>query len=113
MKLKSLSGGYGALCTTLVGTHSNMITIGLECPLLQMHSPFTYVSRTPLVVLSVSLEHVVRLYESVYPRLVVALQNCLEEKFRLLVSLSNTGEHARKELSEATAELKQEKAQQK
>jgi len=41
------------------------------------------------------------------------MQNCLEEKFRLLVSLSNTGEHARKELSEATAELKQEKAQQK
>ena len=100
------SGVYGALCTTLVGTHSNMITVGLECPLLEMHSPFTYVSRTPLVVLCVSLENLLRIYESVYPRIVVALRHSLDEKFRLLVSLSHSGEQARKAHSEATAELK-------
>ena len=108
---KVISGGYGALCTTLVGTHSNLITVGLECPLLQMLSPFTYVSRTPLVALYVSLENVLRLYESVYPRIVVTLKHSLEEKFRHLASLSHSGEHAQKARTEATAELKKEKAE--
>jgi hypothetical protein len=88
-----------------------MATVGLECPLLQMHSPFTYVSKTPLVVLYVSIETLLRLYESVYPRIVVAMQQSLEEKFQALAALSNSNERARIEHSEASDELRYEKAQ--
>jgi hypothetical protein len=46
-----------------------------------MRSPFTYVSKTPLVVIFVPLETLLRLYDSVYPRIAMAMQQKLDEKF--------------------------------
>lgn len=77
-----------------------------------MRSPFTYVSKTPLVVIFVHLETLLRLYDSVYPRIAMAMQQKLDEKFQILTGLSLLNERTRIQRSEASVELKYEKAQQ-
>lgn len=52
---QQLEGNLGMPSGSLIGSMEQMTPIGLECPILMMKSPYTYVAKTPIVVLSISL----------------------------------------------------------
>lgn len=43
---QQLDGTLGQSCGSLIGNLSDIVTIGLESPLLSIGSPFTYVAKT-------------------------------------------------------------------
>ena len=59
------------------GFIDKMTTIGLECPILMINSPFTYVAATHLVVLSIKMDVLLKEFDSIHPKVLLALQNKL------------------------------------
>lgn len=57
-----MNGGFGKVAANLKGTQNSLITIGLEYPLLQLNSHLTYISKTKLVVLEISMQNLLRSY---------------------------------------------------
>jgi hypothetical protein len=63
-----LNGSLGQHIGDLVGSFEKFVAIGLECPILQIQSAFTYVSKTHLTVLSIPLEAFMRHLDQYTPR---------------------------------------------
>jgi hypothetical protein len=63
VRQKVLNGWLGQECATLSGTLQRMQVIGLESPILEIRSPFSFVTKTPVVAFYAKLDSVLRLYE--------------------------------------------------
>ena len=72
----------------LEGSIDKMATIGLECPFLMINSPFTYVAATNLVALAVKMDVLLKEFDSMHPKVLLALQNKLSKGLNLTTSIS-------------------------
>jgi hypothetical protein len=64
IQLQQLDSTLGPHCTTIVTGVNRSAIIGLEYPVLQFYSPFTYVAKTSLVVFSIKLDTLMREIDS-------------------------------------------------
>jgi hypothetical protein len=57
--------------------------IGLECPILQIKSPLTYISKTPIVAFCAKLDVMMKEYEQMNPNLIEGLINLMTKKLQI------------------------------
>lgn len=72
VKQRILDGRLGKECGALTGSFEHLQTIGLECPLLEIRSPFTFVSKTPVVAFYIRLDLIIHEYDQMDPHIVTA-----------------------------------------
>ena len=75
-----LSGVLGTYSGCIEGNLNKALQIGLECPLLMIESPFSYVTKTSIVVLSIKLDILLKEYEYLSPKLLSAIQEKIGNK---------------------------------
>jgi hypothetical protein len=56
--------------------------MGLECPLLLFNSPFTYMAKTDLVILSIPISAIIKEIEGFGTKVIINLKRNLQMKLR-------------------------------
>ncbi len=83
IRKQQLDGKLGIQRGNIIGSLTQLTSIGLECPLLMMSSPFTYVAKSQLVVLSMKLDEFLKEIENLPPKTIEILQRKLQKKLNL------------------------------
>jgi len=90
----------------LVGSTKQLEVIGLECPILQIKSPMTYISKTPIVAFCAKLDVIMKEYEQMNPYLMQDLIALMNNKLQIRYLISSNIEKLQANSKTRTVDLR-------